>query len=193
MLHRSRWAPCRLANRLLTRPLGRTAASLASSKTSSVHELLANPTWSVRSLRAPEPSVADQDAEPVTVAQLHHLLRLAALPLPKSKQDEEAMIATLHSQLRFVRAVQRVNTEGVEPLSAIRDETDEGVKERTIGLADLRHALDEETLVGHYKRPRRVKEKLRSEAEMWDVLATASKKAGKYFVVGSGPKENGAS
>lgn len=98
------------------------------------------------------------------------------------------MITTLQSQLRFVRAVQDVDTKGVEPLRAIRDETDDAVKENTVGLDDLRDALAKETLVGHYQRPRRVKEKVDSEAEKWDALGTASRKAGRYFVVQSGKK-----
>lgn len=98
------------------------------------------------------------------------------------------MIATLQSQLQFARAVQRVDTKGVEPLRAIRDETEAAVKEMTIGLKDLEEVLAKETLVGHYQRPRRAKERIESNAENWDALATASRKAGKYFVVESGKK-----
>ncbi len=98
------------------------------------------------------------------------------------------MIATLQSQLHFVKAVQRVDTTGLEPLQAIRDETEGGRRESAIGLDDLKEALAKETRVGHYKRPRRVKEKIESEAENWDALSTASKKAGKYFVVESAKK-----
>lgn len=98
------------------------------------------------------------------------------------------MIATLQSQLQFVRAVRQVDTKGVEPLRAIRDETEQGTKEITVGLSSLKDILAKETLVGHYKRPRRVKEQLVSEAEDWDALSTASRKAGKYFVVESAKK-----
>lgn len=98
------------------------------------------------------------------------------------------MIETLQSQLQFARAVQRVNTKGVEPLRAIRDETEAAITENTIGLDDLKDTLAKEALVGHYQRPRRVKERIQSDAENWDALATASKKAGKYFVVESGKK-----
>ncbi|KAM4059936.1 glu-tRNAGln amidotransferase C subunit [Hirsutella rhossiliensis] len=176
-------------------PRPRTASSPVPS---AVHEMLSRPTWSVRSLRYGSPSAA-ASTEPVattTPAQLHHLLRLAALPLPASKYDEDAMLATLDSQLRFVRAVQSVDTRGVEPLSAIRDETAQGVGERALGLADLRHVLDKEALVGHYRRPRRVRDAplpAQPDAGEWDALSTASRKAGKYFVVESGPKDGGAS
>ncbi len=104
------------------------------------------------------------------------------------------MIETLQSQLHFVRAVQSVDTEGVEPLTAVRDETEQGVAESTITLETLRPALEGETRVGHYERPRRVRdasagsgrgEDGRVDAERWDVLGTASQKAGKFFVVQS--------
>jgi hypothetical protein len=101
------------------------------------------------------------------------------------------MIATLQSQLRFVRAVQRVDTQGVEPLRAIRDETGRAIRESTITLESLRPLLDAETVVGHYKRPRRVKQKVESKAEDWDALSTASRKAGRFFVVQSGKTQPG--
>ncbi|UNI20083.1 hypothetical protein JDV02_006209 [Purpureocillium takamizusanense] len=161
-------------------------SSFPSSSSSSVADILSGgPTWSIRTLRG------DQPTEPITPSQLHHLLRLAALPLPKTPAEEASMIATLQGQLQFVRAVQRVDTAGVEPLRAIRDETEEGVREQTIGLKDLQDALDKEQLVGHYRRPKRVRERVESEAEKWDALATASKKAGKYFVVDSGTGKDG--
>lgn len=96
------------------------------------------------------------------------------------------MISTLQSQLRFVRAVQRVDTTGVEPLRAIRDETEAGLKETTISLDTLKGVLDKEVKVGHYQRPRRVREKHPlSEEEPWDALGTARRRAGRFFVVQS--------
>ncbi|POR34144.1 Uncharacterized protein TPAR_05676 [Tolypocladium paradoxum] len=188
---------CRLALRQAARhPHARPRAAASLSTKASPHDMLSKPTWSVRSLRGPStpsPEQQQQQLEPITPPQLHHLLRLAALPQPASADEEADMIATLQSQLQFVRAVQRVDTAGVEPLSAIRDETDEAVRENTVGLDDLRHVLDKEARVGHYKRPRRVKEKVDAEAEEWDALSTASRKAGKYFVVESASKENGGS
>lgn len=99
------------------------------------------------------------------------------------------MITTLQNQLQFVRAVQRVDTGGVEPLRAIRDETDAARAEATVGLADLGDALSSEVLVGHYQRARRAREKAESEAERWDALSTAGRTAGRYFVVESGKKD----
>ncbi|KAG5927725.1 hypothetical protein E4U42_001883 [Claviceps africana] len=177
---------CRLAlRRTFRRPLAQIA-NLSSTRTSpSAHDILAKPTWSIQSLREPS-SPADGAASPtdiITAKQLHHLLRLAALPLPESPAEEASMIETLQSQLHFVRAVQRVDTTGVEPLRAIRDETPEAVLENTVTLEDMKSFLADEELVGHYKRPRRMKKKIEEVDEKWDVLGTASRKAGKYFVV----------
>lgn len=171
----------RLHPRIISAPLSSKA-----SPSSTAQGILSKPTWSVSSL-LPSQSHAESP-EAITPAQLHHLLRLSALPLPKSPAEEQSMIETLQSQLQFARAVQRVDTTGVEPLRAIRDETEAATKENTIGLDDLKDALAKEALVGHYQRPRRVKEQIQSDAENWDALATASRKAGKYFVVESGKK-----
>ncbi|KZZ98470.1 hypothetical protein AAL_02988 [Moelleriella libera RCEF 2490] len=149
--------------------------------------MLSRPSWSIRSLREPSSSSSTGPPETITSKQLHHLLRLAALPLPRNAAEEATMLDTLQSQLQFVRAVQRVDTAGVEPLRAIRDETQDGVRESTITLEDLRPALDREELVGHYKRPRRIRDSAEGDepAERWHVLGAASRRAGKYFVVES--------
>ncbi|KAI0860501.1 hypothetical protein F4860DRAFT_222310 [Xylaria cubensis] len=112
--------------------------------------LLSQPTWSVRSLlpQASQPNT-------ITSKTLHHLLRLSALPLPQSEEEELQMLATLSSQLHFVRAIQGVDTADVAPLRVIRDETAAGLREQTIGLAELREALEAEDVVGHARRPRR--------------------------------------
>ena len=58
------------------------------------------------------------------------------------------MICDLQSQLGFVRAIQEVDTEGVEPLVAVRDESAEGERERVIGLEEMRGELGREEVVG---------------------------------------------
>lgn len=109
------------------------------------------------------------------------------------------MLATLATQLRFVRDVQSVDTAGVEPLQAIRDETAAGIQERTIGLDSLKDALAEEVVVGRNRRPRRPRsgvttstvrqeggdKKHPNSVEDWDVLSMAEGKVGRYFVVNS--------
>ncbi|KAI1753860.1 hypothetical protein F4782DRAFT_73081 [Xylaria castorea] len=177
--------------------------------------LLSRPTWSVRSLLpssdSPTPS---QSTTTITSKTLHHLLRLSALPAPQTPKEKSQMLATLSSQLHFVRAIQGVDTAGVAPLRVIRDETAAGLREQTIGLAELREALDAEDVVGHARRPRRrriqravgqessssrggggdterrdacqEREQILSEEENWDVLGGATETAGgRYFVVRS--------
>ncbi|OBT43854.1 hypothetical protein VE00_05354 [Pseudogymnoascus sp. WSF 3629] len=162
-------------------------------------EFLSKPSWSVQSLL---PSASDATTTPSTTpAQLSHLLRLSALPQPKDAAEEESMIAMLESQLHFVREIQKVDTTGVEPLQAIREETEEAIAERTIGLETLEDALAQEEFKGKMKRPRRrgsepeeinykeIQRPRRVESEpqvmdrQWKPLATANRTAGEYFVV----------
>ena len=101
------------------------------------------------------------------------------------------MIADLQSQLQFVRAIQEVDTEGVEPLVALRDETEEGEKEGTIGLEEMRGELEKEEVVGMRGRIVRRKAKdmrgegkgSREEGGNLDLLAQAPRRLGRYVVV----------
>lgn len=100
------------------------------------------------------------------------------------------MLSTLHAQLHFVRAIQQVDTQGIKPLYAIRDETRAGLAEASIGLGTgaIREALAGEEAAGRCQRPRRRRsneEKGAGEAG-WDVLGQAQEKVGRYFVVRSG-------
>jgi hypothetical protein len=101
------------------------------------------------------------------------------------------MLKTLHSQLHFVKDIQSVNTDSVEPLQSIRDETEEGIKDITIGVDDLKEAFQAEEIKGRNKRPRRKRDQPvdTKGIEDWDVLGTASRKVetplGNYFIVNS--------
>jgi len=97
------------------------------------------------------------------------------------------MIRTLESQLHFVRAIQQVDTTGVEPLRSIRDETVAGLAEATISVERLKEALEGEETWGHCRRPRRRRDIPVDTAgsENWEALGTASRTAGRYFVVKS--------
>ncbi|KAF7551849.1 hypothetical protein G7046_g7588 [Stylonectria norvegica] len=162
-------ATCRLALRR-TSYHPPSIRALSTTTKSTAADMLATPTWSIRSLL---PSASSAAPETITPKQLHHLLRLSALPLPSTPAAEASMIATLQSQLQFVRAVQGVDTRGVEPLRAIRDETDERGANRRWAWATWRTCWT----------------KVEDEAEKWDALATASRTMGKYFVVRSGKDE----
>ncbi|TQN72312.1 Glutamyl-tRNA(Gln) amidotransferase subunit F [Colletotrichum shisoi] len=187
---------CRRCSALLiqqTRTFASSSVNLSVPKPASAY--LSKPTWSVASLLPPSTKAGAPETspeEPISKAKLHHLLRLSALPLPDTEAAESAMLRTLHSQLHFVRDVQRVDTTGLEPLRSLRDETIEGVEEVTIGLEELQDALGNEIQFGHKKRPKRVRgEEVDTKgAEDWDPLKTASRTAGKYFVVQSKKEES---
>lgn len=96
------------------------------------------------------------------------------------------MLRTLESQIHFVKEIQKVDTTGVEPLRAIRDESVEGIEEQTITLADLQEYLDAEEVVGRNGRIRRrpKDDPEANEAEDWDPFAMSEgKNKGRYFFV----------
>jgi Asp-tRNA(Asn)/Glu-tRNA(Gln) amidotransferase C subunit len=150
-----------------------------------LEQLLAEPTWSVESLLPPK--AQPLDAPQITSQQLHHLLRLSALPPPKNAGQEKKMLETLAAQLHFVGKIQEVDTTGIEPLRAIRDETAAAEAEQTITLETLADALKNEKVIGtHYQRIQRDTTPVGAkDVEDWDVLGSAQRKAGKYFVVES--------
>ncbi|KAH3945391.1 hypothetical protein HBH70_054410 [Parastagonospora nodorum] len=153
-----------------------------------LEQLLAEPTWSVESLLPPAARAARApDAPEITSQQLHHLLRLSALPPPETPEQEQKMLDTLAAQLHFVGKIQEVDTTGVEPLRAMRDETIAAEEEHKITVATLQEALDKEKVIGtHYKRIQRDASPVDAkDAEDWDVLGSAERKAGKYFVAES--------
>lgn len=152
---------------------------------SELEQLLAEPTWSVESLLPPKTRAPD--APQVTSQQLHHLLRLSALPPPGTPEQEKKMLDTLAAQLYFVGKIQEVDTTGIKPLRAIRDETAAAEEEQKITLETLKDALAKEKVVGrHHKRIQRDNTPVNAkDVEDWDVLGSAERKSGKYFVVES--------
>ncbi|RMZ74373.1 DUF726 domain [Pyrenophora seminiperda CCB06] len=148
-------------------------------------KLFAEPTWSVKSLLPPKTRPAD--APKITSEQLHHLLRLSALPPPETPEQEQKMLDTLADQLHFVGKIQEVDTTGVTPLRSIRPEGKAATVHQMIGLEQVKDALNSEEVIGqHYKRIQRViTPKDAKDVEDWDVLGSAERKAGKFFVVES--------
>jgi Asp-tRNA(Asn)/Glu-tRNA(Gln) amidotransferase C subunit len=153
-----------------------------------IERLLAKPSWSVRSLL---PSEKDVDSGEITKEELHHLCRLSALPVPTTSEEEKKLLDTLHTQLHFLREIQKVDTEGIEPLRSIRDETQHADSAEMIGLntEEIKQALAKEEYKGRNKRPRRKAEiPIDTEGvEDWDVFSAAQDKielgGGKYFFV----------
>jgi aspartyl/glutamyl-tRNA(Asn/Gln) amidotransferase C subunit len=150
-----------------------------------LEKLFAEPTWSVESLLPPKTRAPD--APQITSQQLHHLLRLSALPPPETSEEEQKMLDTLAAQLHFVSKIQQVDTTDVEPLQAIRDETMAAREEQKITMDTLKDAFKKEEVIGHkYERIRRDPTPVDAkDVENWDVLGSAERKAGKYFVVES--------
>ncbi|KEQ72972.1 hypothetical protein M436DRAFT_73137 [Aureobasidium namibiae CBS 147.97] len=153
-----------------------------------VDALLSNPTWSLDTL-LPSASSSSSDTPTITSKQLHHLLRLSALPPPKDATAEQKMLHSLHSHLHFVTHIRSVDTTGITPLQSLRDETSTAIKDQEIGLDQLKDALSREEVKGkYYKRIRRRQEAAEEgeSAQSWDVLGQATKKVGRYFVVDGG-------
>lgn len=184
--HQRQW--CRLITHALPRSAWNARAlSTAAQNTPDIEKMLAEPSWSVQSLRMDSDAALPQPE--ISQTELHRLLRLSALALPSSDEEEASMMTDLKSQLRFVQAVQKVDTEGVEPLQSIRDETRQGERESMITVESLKAEFDKEVVVGRRGRIVRTKvlhqadEVHKGDLEDWDALAQASKKWGRYFVV----------
>jgi Asp-tRNA(Asn)/Glu-tRNA(Gln) amidotransferase C subunit len=168
----------------------RSSSSASRGDSINVDEILSKPSWSVSTLLPSVDSPASNTGE-ITAAKLQHLLRLSALP-PATSEEESDMLRTLTNQLHFVRQIQSVDTDAVEPLRALRDETAAGELERTIDLDSLKDALDKEDQVGQFwKRPIRQKSNpSNSEAQQkWNALKHA-KTIGNYFVVDKATQRN---
>ncbi|KAI9774185.1 MAG: hypothetical protein M1839_001887 [Geoglossum umbratile] len=149
-----------------------------------IPNILSKPSWSVRSL-LPSPSDVAGGTR-VTSKQLQRLLRLSALPPPRSQEEEAQMLETLESQLHFVREIQKLEPNSVDPLESIRDESAEADSECEIGYEELKEALEsEDTSWGCSGAGRRGTGALEvlKEAEDWDVLKQAERKVGRYFTV----------
>ena len=146
-----------------------------------IEAMLAEPSWSVNSLFTPDPQSSTEP--PVSQKQLHHLLRLSALPLPANEAEEAKMLKDLEAQLQFVRAIQKVDTDGVEPLVTIRDETAEAEKENEITLNTLSEDLKKEHVSGIRGRISRDTTAAKEQAEDWDALVCAPETLGRYIAL----------
>ena len=150
-----------------------------------IEEALNKPSWSVRSLLRSNTQAAIKST--VSQKELHHLLRLSALPMPANEVEESDMIKTLESQLRFVNTIQTVDTTGVKPLQSIRDKTNQGMKKNEITLESMKGDLEKEVVNGRSKRIRNGKiwgkKAGRDEEDHIDPLRLAPRKVGRFVVV----------
>ncbi|CAG8033800.1 unnamed protein product [Penicillium salamii] len=149
-----------------------------------ISSMIGAPNWSVKSLL---PNPASKPPPSITPKELHHLLRISALPQPASPEEEQSMLDTLESQIHFVKEIQLVDTTGVEPLPRIRDETSDAVKEHKIGVEQLKEYLAKEQTSGRRGKIQRIVgvKNDRPDGEAWDgnALKSATKTKGKYFTV----------
>ncbi|KAI4245367.1 MAG: hypothetical protein L6R42_010198, partial [Xanthoria sp. 1 TBL-2021] len=133
--------------------------------------LPSRPTWSIQVIF--EKHSEDTETQ-ISDNELHHLLRLSALPIPKDLAEQQRMKKDLQSQLKFVKAIQELDIpDSVKPLQSIRDETEDGMKEREITVESLADEFAKEEVVGSRGRIRKKKgmKALEEEEEKWDPLA----------------------
>ncbi|KAL8708552.1 MAG: hypothetical protein Q9220_006605 [cf. Caloplaca sp. 1 TL-2023] len=148
-----------------------------------------HPTWSLRDLLQKSAQSTKTEAMTeliISENELHHLLRLSALPLPKDSAEQQRMQRDLQSQLRFVRAIQEVDIkDDVQPLQSIRDETEEAMKEREFTLDSLADEIAREEVVGKRGRIRARKgvEAVKAKEAEVDPLALAPRTVGRYIAV----------
>ncbi|THY15804.1 hypothetical protein D6D00_09195 [Aureobasidium pullulans] len=142
-----------------------------------VEALLATPTWSLDSLLPP--STPSTSTPTISSKQLHHLLRLSALPPPEDAAEEAKMLSSLSSHLHFVNEIRKVHVSGLTPLQSLRDETAAGIEMQEIGMKDLEDAFKKEEVKGtYYTRIRRDQDRVEEgeSVKTWDVLGAARKK-----------------
>ncbi|RKF62416.1 putative duf726 domain-containing protein [Erysiphe neolycopersici] len=158
-----------------------------------IDKFLCTPTWSTRDEYGPPPQKNTIDSldslNPISISdeEIQRLLRLSALPPPNDSHQLQILREDLKSQLAFVRKVQSVDTEGVEPLVCVRDETTAGLRDSTITLDDLKDALSKEYQTGKCQRPRKRETHVVNEDIKWDVFANSENviemNGEKYFIV----------
>ncbi|KAL8736426.1 MAG: hypothetical protein Q9166_000218 [cf. Caloplaca sp. 2 TL-2023] len=180
------WTSVLIAGRPIAARNSATRRTFSSPKSASEapDDILPNqPTWSLQDLfenhsLLPEPQVSEKE--------LHHLLRLSALPLPKDLPEQHRMQKDLQSQLKFVKAIQKIEIPDlVKPLQSIRDETEEGMREQEITAESLKDEFAKEEVVGIRGRIRRREGVMavESKEEKWDPLVLAPRTVGRYVVV----------
>lgn len=145
--------------------------------------LPSHPTWSIQDIFEKR---SENTKTLISDNELHHLLRLSALPIPKNLAEQQGMKKDLQSQLQFVKAIQELDIpDSVKPLQSIRDETEDGMKEQEITVESLADEFAKEEVVGTRGRIRRKKgmKALEGEEERWDPLALAPRTIGRYIAV----------
>ena len=88
-------------------------------------KVVGSPGWRIDDLLPPKRTSSESTADDsITPATLRHLLHLSGLPPPQTPQEESNLLSALHDQVHFVRRVQSVQTENIDPLVRIGHESD---------------------------------------------------------------------
>ena len=107
-----------------------------------LHEVIGSPGWKIDDLLPPRKTSAERKSDSsITPQTLRHHLHLSGLPPPQTPQEESNLLSALHDQLHFVRHVQSVSTENVNPLIRIGHESDPMVD--TVGVLSYEECVEE--------------------------------------------------
>lgn len=105
-------------------------------------EILGPPGWKIDDLLPPRiPSSEHLPDDSIIPETLRHLLHLSGLPPPQTHPEESSLLSALHDQLHFVRHVQSVPTEDINPLIRIGRESDPEVD--TVGVLSYEECVEE--------------------------------------------------
>jgi Glutamyl-tRNA amidotransferase complex subunit Gta3 len=95
---------------------------LSKASAMNIDKFIGSPGWKLDDLLPPHRGVGQPCDSVITPDTLRHLLQLSSLPPPTSSGEESKLLSALHDQLHFVRHVQSVATENVEPLVRVGNE-----------------------------------------------------------------------
>ena len=105
-------------------------------------DIVGSPGWKIDDLLPPRaPSSEHTSDNSITPETLRHLLHLSGLPPPQSTTEESNLLSALRNQLHFVRHVQSVPTENINPLIRIGHESDPEVD--TVSVLSYEECVEE--------------------------------------------------
>jgi hypothetical protein len=107
-----------------------------------LNEVVGSPGWKIDDLLPQRTASSERTSDnSITLETLRHLLHLSALPPPQTSQEESNLLSALHDQLHFVRHVQSVPTEHINPLIRIGHESDPETD--TVGVLSYEECVEE--------------------------------------------------
>lgn len=116
-----------------------------------IDKLLRKPSWSVKSMLSGSTD-SPTSVKPVTAAQLEHLLKLSALPVPLDTHVRDGMMKDIDDQLHFVNEVRRIDTKGIKPLLNLTEDQEDDVLDYEQAMKEGAE-MDARTLEAHFDYP----------------------------------------